>query len=185
MKMSKGPLSPDEVARYRTVSQLSSANQARVAELCERQVQESIAQKSQSTSAMLGSLRPLNVARTRGPVHKPAPSAKDSTGTCPTPATGKKAPPPKLGADRPPVVKPPPQRSPTAPPKGQGAGAKSLPIQSAIPAPLSPKRPSRSHLEGKVVSPRGNPPPRVAPNPVNPSRASSAAGCANSKKSGI
>ena len=43
MKMSQGPLRPDEVARYRTVSQLWSANQARVAELCDRQVQESIA----------------------------------------------------------------------------------------------------------------------------------------------
>ena len=49
MKMSQAPLRPDEVARYRTVSQLWSANQARVAELCDRQVQESIAQQSRST----------------------------------------------------------------------------------------------------------------------------------------
>ena len=181
MKMSKGPLSPDEVARYRTVSQLSSANLARVAELCDRQVQESIAQKSQSTSAMLGSLRPLNIAKPRGPAHKPPPSAKDSTGAGLLPATGKqsgavaarKAPPPTLVADRPPVFKPPPQRPPTGPPKEQGAGAVSLPIQGALPAPSSPKRSTRSHLEGKVVSPRGNPPPRVVLQPANPSRASS------------
>ena len=181
MKMSRGPLSPDEVARYRTVSQLSSANLARVAELCERQIQENIAQKSQSTSAMLGSLRPLNIPKSRGPTHKPPPSAKDSTGASPPPVTGnqsgvvavKKAPPPMLGADRPPAFKPPPQRPPTGPPKGQGAGTISLPIQGAVPAPLSPKRPSRSHLEGKVVSPRGNPPPRVVPQPAILSRASS------------
>ena len=181
VKMSQAPLRPDEVARYRTVSQLVSTNHARVAKLCERQVQESIAQQSRSTSAMLGSIRPLNIAKPRGPALKPPPASKDSTGANPPPVSGKqsgatalrKAPPPTLGTDRPLVVKAHPQGPPSAPPKGSGPGAGALPIQSAPPAPSSPKGPAPSHLEGKVVSPRGRPPPRVASRPTNPSRASS------------
>ena len=169
MKMSQAPLRPDEVARYRTVSQLWSANQARVAELCDRQVQENIAKQSCSTSAMLGSLRPLNIAKAKGPALKPPPSSKDSTGAYPPPASEKqsgavasrKAPPPILGSDRPLAVKTRPQGPPAGPPKGPGSGAGSLPIQSAPPAPSSPKGPSQPHLEGKVVSPRGRLPPRV------------------------
>ena len=180
MKMSQAPLRPDEVARYRTVSQLWSANQARVAELCERQVQESIAQQSRSTRAILGSLRPLNTPKSKGPALKPPPSSKDSTGACPPPASGKqsgatdvrKAPPLILGTDCPLVVKNHPQGPPSGPPKGPGSGAGSLPIQSAPKAPSSPKGPVPSHLEGKIVSPRGRPPPRVAPRTTNPSRAS-------------
>ena len=176
MKMSQGILRPDDVARYRTVSQLWSANQARVAELCERQVHESIAQQSRSTRAILGSLRPLNISKAKGPAVKPPPSSKDSTGARPTPASGKqsgatdsrKAPPPILGPDRPMAVKTLPQGPPVGPPKGQDSGAKSLPIQGDPPAPASPKGSSRSHLIGKIVSPRGNPPPRVVPRTSRP-----------------
>ena len=71
MKMSQGTLRPDDVARYRTVSQLWSANQARVAELCERQVHESIAQQSRSTRAILGSLRLLNISKANAPAVHP------------------------------------------------------------------------------------------------------------------
>ena len=68
-------------------------------------MQESLTQKAQSTSAMLGSFRPLNTVKPRGPTHKPPPSVKDSTGAGIPPATGKqsgaaivkKAPPPMLG----------------------------------------------------------------------------------------
>ena len=130
MKMSQGHLRPDEVARYRTVSQLWSANQARVAELCDRQVQESIAQQSRSTRAILGSLQPLNTAKSRGPALKPPPSSKDSTGACPPPASGRqsgatdlrKAPPPILGTNRPLAVKTHPQGPPSGPPKDQVLG---------------------------------------------------------------
>ena len=170
MKMSQGILRPDDVARYRTVSQLWSANQARVAELCERP------QQSRSTRAILGSLQPLNISKAKGPAVKPPPSSKDSTGACPTPASGKQsgatdsrmAPPPILGPDRPMAVKTLPQGPPSGPPKGQDSGAKSLPIQGGPPAPASPKGSSRSHLIGKIVSPRGNPPPRVVPRTSRP-----------------
>ena len=184
LKMSQARLTSDEVARYRTVSQLSSANQARVAELCERQVQESMAQTSRDTRAILGSIQPLNPSKPSGPTVKPPPSSKDTTGACSTPVPGKqgtatglrKAPPPILGTNRPLAVKTQPQGPPTAPPKGQGSGAKSLPIQGGAPAPASPKPTAQSHLIGKIVSPRGNPPPRVLPRSNNPSRPSSIAG---------
>ena len=150
MKMSQGLLRPDEVARYRTVSQLWSANQARVAELCDRQVQESIAQQSRNTRAILGSIQPLNPAKPKGPTVKPSPSSKDSTGACSPPAPGKqggatglkKAPPPILGTGRPLAIKTQPQGPPSGPPKGSSSGVKSLPIQGASQAPSSPKRPS-------------------------------------------
>ena len=182
IKMSQGTLRPDDVARYRTVSQLWSANQARVAELCERQVHESIAQQSRSTRATLGSLQPLNISRAKAPAVKPPPSSKDSTGACPTPASGKqggatdsrKAPPPILGPGRPAAVKTLPQGPPAGPLKGRDSGVKSLPIQGGLPAPASPKGSSQSHLIGKNVSPRGNPPPRVVPRTSRPSSVSDA-----------
>ena len=110
---------------------------ARVAELCERQVHESIAQQSRSTRAILGSPQPLNIARAKGPAVKPPPSSKDSTGACSTPASGKqsgaadsrKAPPPILGPGRPTAVKTLPQGPPAGPPKRQDSGANSLPTQ--------------------------------------------------------
>ena len=176
MKMSHGPLTSDEVARYRTVSKLASDNQSRVAELCDRQVQESLAQTSRNTRAILGSIQPLNLPKPKGPIVKPPPSSKDAKGACSTPAPGKqgddagpkKAPPPILGGNRPLVVK--------APPKGQGSGAKSLPTQGGAQAPTSPKPTLPPHLVGKNVSPRGHPPPRVLPRSNNPSRQSSIAG---------
>ena len=67
MKMSQARLTSEEVVRYRTVSQLASANLARVAELCERQVQESMAQTSRNTRAILGSIQPLNPPKPKGP----------------------------------------------------------------------------------------------------------------------
>ena len=181
MKMQRGPLSSEEVARYCTVSKLSNDNHARIAELCERQVQESLAQKAKSTSAMLGSFRPLNTGKPKGPAYKSPPAAKDSTGAGITPATAKqggvamvkKAPPPMLGDNRPPAIKPPPQRQQTGPPKGQCAAATTQPTPGTQPAPLSPKGSSQSHLDGRVVSPRGNPPPRVIPKTAHQSRASS------------
>ena len=184
LKMSQEPLTSDEVARYRTVSKLASDNHARVAELCDRQVQESLAQTSRNTRAILGSIQPLNLPKPKGSTVKPPPSSKDTTGACSTSAPGKqgdatglrKAPPPILGANRPPVVKIPPQGPPKAPPKGQGSGAKSLPIQGGAQAPASPKPTLQSHLIGKNVSPRGHPPPRVLPRSNNPSRQSSVAG---------
>ena len=169
IKMQRGPLSSEEVARYCTVSKLTNDNHTRIAELCERQVQESLAQKAKSTSAMLGSFRPLVPAKPKGPVHKPPPAAKDSTGA----VIGKKAPPPKLGDNRPLAIKPPPPRQQTGPPQGQGAATQ--PIQGTQPAPSSPKGSSQSHLDGRVVSPRGNPPPRVISKTAYQSRASSIA----------
>ena len=167
MKMQRGPLSSEEVARYCTVSKLTNDNHARIAELCERQVQESLAQKAKSTSAMLGSFRPLVPGKPKGPVHKAPPAAKDSTGA----VIVKKAPPPKLGDNRPPAIKPPPQRQQTGPPKGQGAATQ--PTLGTQPAPSSPKGSSQSHLDGRIVSPRGNPPPRIIPKTAHQSRASS------------
>ena len=116
LKMSQEPLTSDEVARYRTVSKLASDNHARVAELCDRQVEESLAQTSRNTRAILGSIQPLNLPKPKGSTVKPPPSSKDTTGACSTSAPGKqgdgtglrKAPPPILGANRPPVVKIPP-----------------------------------------------------------------------------
>ena len=67
MKMTQGILRPDDVARYRTVSKLWSDNQARVAELFDRQVQENMTQQSRSTRAILGSLQPLNISKARHP----------------------------------------------------------------------------------------------------------------------
>ena len=182
--MSQEPLTSDEVARYRTVSQLASDNHARVAELCERQVQESLAQTSRDTRAILGSIQPLNLPKPKGPTVKPPPLSKDTTGAGSTSAPGrqgtasgpKKAPPSTLGASRPLAVKTLPQGPPTAPPKGQGSGAKSMPIQGGVPAPASPKPNPQSHLIGKNVSPRGNPPPKVLPRSNKPSRQSSVAG---------
>ena len=184
LKVSQQPLSSDEVARYRTVSKLASDNHARVAELCDRQVQESLAQTSRNTRAILGSIQPMNLPKPKGSIVKPPPSSKDTKGAGSTSAPGKqgndagpkKAPPPILGANRPPVVKTLPQGPPAAPPKGQGSGAKSLPIQGGAQAPASPKPTLQSHLIGKNVSPRGNPPPRVLPRSNNPSRQSSVAG---------
>ena len=114
--MQKGPLTTEEVARYSTVSRLTNENHTRIAELCARQVQESSAQKAKSTTAMLGSFRPLVPGKPKGPVHKPPPAAKDSTGV----VIGKKAPPPKLGDNRPLAIKPPPPRQQTGPIQGQG-----------------------------------------------------------------
>ena len=166
VKMTQGILRPDDVARYRTVSKLWSDNQARVAELFDRQVQENLTQQSWSTRAILGSLQPLNISKAKAPTVKPPPSSKDSTGASTTPAPGKqggatdarKAPPPILGPGKPAAVKTLPQGPPAGPPKGRDPGAKSLPIQSGLPAPASPKGSSQSHLIGKNVSPRGNPP---------------------------
>ena len=183
LKMSQRRLTSDEVARYRTVSQLSSANQARVAELCDRQVQESIVQQSRSTRQILGSIQPLNPAKPKGPAVKPPPSSKDSTGAGPPSAPGnqgaatglRKAPPPILGTNRPLAIKTQPQGPPPAPSKGQGSGANVVPTQGGNNAPASPKATTQSHLIGKIVSPRGKPPPRVLPRSNNPSRAPSAA----------
>ena len=152
MKMQRGPLSSEEVARYCTVSKLSNDNHARTAELCERQVQESLAQ--------LGSFRPLNTGKPKEPAHKTPPAAKDSTGAGTTPAIAKqggvamvkKAPPPMLGDNRPPVIKPPPQRQQTGPPKGQCASATTRPTPGTQPAPLSPKGLHRPiWMEGLLV----------------------------------
>ena len=179
MKMTRGILHPDDVARYRTVSKLWSDNQARVAELFDRQVQENLNQQSQSTRAILGSLKPLNISRAKAPIVKPPPSSKDSTGASTIPAPGnrggatdvRKAPPPVLGTGKPTVVKTPPQGPPVGPPKGTIPGARSVPIQGGLPAPASPKGSSQSHLIGKTVSPRGNPPPKVLRRPSGPSSA--------------
>ena len=173
MKMTRGDLHPDDVARYRTVSKLWSDNQARVAELFDRQVQENLTRQSQSTRAILGSLKPLNISRAKAPAIKPPPSSKDSTGASITPASGKqggatdarKAPPPIPGPGKPVAVKTLPQGPPVGPPKGTNPGAKSIPIQGGLPAPASPKGSLQSHLMGKIVSPRGNPPPRVLRRP--------------------
>ena len=169
------------MARYCTVSKLTNDNHKRIAELCERQVQESLAQKAKSTSAMLGSFRPLNTGKPKGPVQKTPPAAKDSTGAGAIPAATKqggvtiikKAPPPKLGDTRPPAIKPPPQRQQPAPPKGQCAAGTTQPTLGTQAAPSSPKGSSQSHLDGRIVSPRGNPPPRVIPKTAHQSRASS------------
>ena len=177
MKMTRGILHPDDVARYRTVSKLWSDNQARVAELFDRQVQENLTRQSQSTRAILGSLKPLNISRAKAPTVKPPPSSKDSTGVSITPAPGKqggvtdasKAPPPISGSGKPVAVKTLPQGPPVGPPKGTNPGAKSVPIQGGLPAPASPKGSSQSHLIGKIVSPRGNPPPKVLRRPSGPS----------------
>ena len=177
MKMTQGILRPDDVARYRTVSQLWSDNQARVAELFDRQVRENMAQQSRSTRAILGSLQPLNISKAKAPTVKPPPTSKDSTGASTTPAPGKqggatdsrKAPPPILGPGKPAAVKTLPQGPPAGPPKGRDPGVKSLPIQGGLPAPASPKGSSQSHLIGKSVSPRGNPPPRVIRRTSRPS----------------
>ena len=168
MKMTQGILHPDDVARYRTVSKLWGDNQARVAELFDRQVQENLNRQSQSTQAILGSLKPLNISRAKAPTVKPPPSSKDSTGASTTPAPGKqgggtdakKAPPPISGSGRPVAVKTLPQGPPVGPPKGINPGTRSVPIQGGLPAPASPKGSSQSHLTGKIVSPRGNPPPK-------------------------
>ena len=177
MKMTRGILHPDDVARYRTVSKLWSDNQARVAELFDRQVQENLNRQSQSTKAMLGSLKPLNISRAKAPTIKPPPSSKDSTGASTTSAPGKqggttdasKAHPPISGSGRPVAVKTLPQGPPAGPLKGTNPGPKSVPIQGGLPAPASPKGSSQSHLIGKNVSPRGNPPPRVLRRPSGPS----------------
>ena len=177
MKMTQGILHPDDVARYRTVSKLWSDNQARVAELFDRQVQENLNRQSQSTQAILGSLKPLNISRAKAPTVKPPPSSKDSMGASITPAPGKqggttdasKAPPPISKSGRPVAVKTLPQGPPVGPPKGTSSGAKSVPIQGGLPAPASPKGSSQSHLIGKNVSPRGNPPPKVLRRPSGPS----------------
>ena len=158
------------------MSKLASDNQTRVAELCDRQVQESLAQTSRNTRAILGSIQPLNLPKPKGPIVEPPPSSKDAKGAGSTPAPGKqgddagpkKAPPPILGGNRPLVVK--------APPKGQGSGAKSLPTQDGAQAPTSFKPTLPPHLVGKNVSPRGHPPPRILPRSNNPSRQSSIAG---------
>ena len=176
MKMTQGILHPDDVARYRTVSKLWGDNQARVAELFDRQVQENLNKQSQSTQAILGSLKPLNISRAKAPA-KPPPSSKDSTGASTTPAPGKqggvtnvrKAPPPISGSGKPVAVKTLPQGPPVGPPKGSNPGARSVPIQGGLPAPASPKGSSQSHLTGKTVSPRGNPPPKVLRRPSGPS----------------
>ena len=126
MKMTRGILHPDDVARYRTVSKLWSDNQARVAELFDRQVQENLNRQSQSTKAILGSLKPLNISRAKAPTVKPPPSSKDSTGASTIPAPGKrggaidarKAHPPVLGTSKPVAVKTLPQGPPGGPPKG-------------------------------------------------------------------
>ena len=201
LKMSQARLTSDEVARYRTVSQLSSANQARVAELCERQVQESMAQTSRNTRAILGSIQPLNPARPKGPTIKPPPSSRDTTGACPTPAPG-------------------PMDTATGPEKGTTScaweagycywpekgttsntgdesssgghdttsrnrhlhlqrdkvlGQNHYQFKTEPRNPASPKATTQSHLIGKIVSPRGNPPPRILPRSNNPSRPSSVA----------
>ena len=114
------------------MSQLSSANQARVAELCDRQVQVSIVQQSRSTRQILGSIQPLNPARPKGPTVKPPPSSKDSTGSGPPSAPGKqgaatglrKAPPPILGTNRPLAIKTQPSRTTTCSFKGTRFGSK-------------------------------------------------------------
>ena len=145
--------------------------------LFDRQAQENLNRQSQSTQAILGSLKPLNISRAKAPPVKPPPSSKDSTGASTTSAPGKqgggadtrKAPPPISGSGRPVAVKILPQGPPVGPPKGINPGTRSVPIQGGLPAPASPKGSSQSHLTGKIVSPRGNPPPNVLRRPSGPS----------------
>ena len=80
-----------------------------------------------------------------------------------------RAPPPISGSGRPVAVKTLPQGPPVGPPKETNPGARSVPIQGGLPAPASPKGSSQSHLIGKIVSPRGNPPPKVLRRPSGPS----------------
>ena len=113
--MASGSLTLDELERFRKVSQLQNENKQRVAELCERGMQESRekqleatratfdklqqakstgapqgqGQQPQTTSAMLGSLQPLQPAK---------PSPQKTVKTAPDPSRIKTAtmPPPPV-----------------------------------------------------------------------------------------
>ena len=56
-------LTPFEVDRLRTVTQMINANKQRVVELCEAQVRENQAKQARDTSAMLASLKPLQPSK--------------------------------------------------------------------------------------------------------------------------
>ena len=135
--MSTGRLTADEVQRLRKVSELCHINKQRVADLCERQIQENQAQQAQDTSVLLGSLQPLQPSRPKTPVQKHAPKPRITKAMPPPSAvvkqlpgvSGNKAPPPVLSLPIPPPVTNPPVQSSQEISKGQTWG----PRQSLFP----------------------------------------------------
>ena len=160
IKWTQGSLNPNDVARYRTVSQLWSDNQTRVAEQFDRQVQENTSQQSQSTRAILGSLQPLNRSKAKESTVKPPPA----TGTSITPIPDKqggvtgtrKAPPPILGLSKPAPVKALPQGPPVGPPKRRDSGAKSALPLGGPEAPIAPLAYFAGILAGVDFAPIGS-----------------------------
>ena len=175
-KMSTGRLTADEVQRLRKVSELWHINKQRVADLCEKQIQENQAQQAQDTSALLGSLQPLQPSRPKTPAQKPAPKPRIAKTMPPPPvvakqlpgASGNKAPPPVLPSPIPPPVKNPPVQQQSGDQQGSDAGPppESLPSTKIsggfLPAPTSPKESSAAQSQQPMISPKGRPPARIA-----------------------
>ena len=127
-KMSTGRLTADEVQRLRKVSELWHINKQRVVDLSERQIQENQAQQAPDTSALLGSLQPLQPSRPKAPIQKSAPKPRVTKAMSPPPvavkqlpgASGKKAPPPVLSLP----IAPPAKNPPVQPAVGRSAGVR-------------------------------------------------------------
>ena len=166
-KMSTGRLTSDEVLRLRKVFELCHINQQRVADLCERQIQENQARQAQDTSVLLGSLQPLQPSKPKTPAQKPAPMPRIAK-TMPSPpppavvkqlpgASGTKAPPPVLPAPMAPPAKNPPAQSQSGDKQESDAGPppESLPSTKIsgrlLLAPTSPKGSSAAQLQQPVI----------------------------------
>ena len=123
-------LTPFEVDRLRTVTQMINANKQRVVELCEAKVRENQAKQARNTSAMLASLKPLQPSKPKPAGQTAAPKAGDSTAMPPPPVVvkhpprgGAKAPPPVLTPPLPPPAKPPPTQQQPGNEQDSGQGA--------------------------------------------------------------
>ena len=175
-KMFTQRLSVVEVQRMRTLSELMHINQQRVADLCERQIQENQAQQAPDTSAMLKSLQPLQPSKPKTPVVKTAPKGKIPKAMPPPPVvvkqppavSGIKAPPSVPASIRPPPPKNPPTQQQVVDQQDSDMGPppSSLPLTKiaggSMPTPASPKGSPTTQLQKPLISPKGRPPARIA-----------------------
>ena len=175
-KMTTNRLTTDELGRLRQLNQLQQVNRDRVVELCERQAQQHQTQQAKDIRRMLGSLKPLQPAIGKA---KPAVSKEKSKQPAIVkeyPGVGRvKVPPPKLPPLPPPAVIPSRQQQVADPPdSNQGPPPDSIPntrfTSGPLPPPMSPKRPASSRSQQGLISPKGQPPPRIAvpPLPIRP-----------------
>ena len=178
-KMTTARLTTDELGRLRQLNHLQAVNRDRVVELCERQAQQHQTQQAQDIHRMLGSLKPLQTDNPRTRAHKPAPQTAVSKGKSQQPVIVKeysgagrvKAPPPARPPLPPPAKNPPVQQQVEDPPiSDQGPSPDTIPgprfTSGPLPPPTSPKRPASSRSQQALISPKGQPPPRIAVPPL-------------------